>query len=153
MFNLVADVERYPEFVPLLRKARVVGRFDGGYETEQTLALGPLAHSFRTRTQLDRPHSIVVTSDDRSFCLFDVRWSFAPTAERCCRIDFSLECEPRSIWLRPIGDVLVGQMALSMVQAFATRARHLSRDHERLNVRDPRLQTHVPASARSMGES
>ena len=133
MFNLVADVERYPEFIPLLRKATIVGRFDSGYETEQTLALGPLAHCFRTRTQLDRPNSVVVTSDDRSFCLFDIRWLFRPTAERCCHIDFSLKCEPRSIWLRPVGDVLMGQMALTMVQAFATRARTLTSDQDRLD--------------------
>lgn len=152
MFNLVADVERYPEFVPLLRKARIVRRFDGGYETEQTLALGPLAHCFRTRTRLDRPHSVVVTSDDRSFCLFDVRWSFTPKAERRCHIDFSLRCEPRSVWLRPVGDVLVGQMALTMVQAFATRARTLAREHDHLTGRDPRLPTHAPASVRPMGE-
>ena len=133
MFNLVADVERYPEFVPLLRKAKIVGRFDSGYETEQTLALGPLAHCFRTRTRLDRPHSVVVTSEDRSFCVFDIRWSFTPTSERCCHIDFSLKCEPRSIWLRPVGDVLVGQMALTMVHAFATRAWTLDRVQDRLN--------------------
>jgi len=133
MFNLVADVERYPEFVPLLREATIVGRFDSGYETEQTLALGVLAHRFRTRTQLDRPRSVVVTSADRSFCLFDIRWSFTPTAERCCRTDFSLNCEFRSILLGPIGGVLVGQMALTMVNAFAMRARKVAGDQDRLN--------------------
>lgn len=152
MFNLVADVERYPEFIPLLRRARIVGRFDSGYETEQTLALGPLAHCFRTRTQLNRPHSVVVTSEDRSFCLFDVRWSFTPRAERCCHIDFSLKCEPRSIWLRPIGDVLVGQMALTMVHAFATRARALARDQDHLDGCAPQFPAHAPASVRSMGD-
>ena len=82
MFNLVADVERYPEFVPLLREATIVGRFDSGYETEQTLALGPLAHRFRSRTQLDRPRSVVVTSEDRSFCLLDIRWFFTPMSTK-----------------------------------------------------------------------
>ncbi len=103
MFDLVADVERYPEFLPLMRKATIVRRHASGYETEQTLALGPLSHRFRTRTELDMPRSIVVTSADRAFRRFDIRWSFTPTSEGCCRIDFTLDCEVRSIWLKPLG--------------------------------------------------
>lgn len=133
MFNLVADVERYPEFLPLLRNATIVRRFDGGYETEQTLALGPLSHRFRTHTVLDRPRSIVVTSADRSFRRFDIRWSFAPASEGRCRIDFTLDCEVRSIWLRPVSDVLVAQMAFTMVNAFAARARRVASDSDRFN--------------------
>ena len=40
MFDLVADVERYPEFLPLMRKARMVRCDASAYETQQTLALG-----------------------------------------------------------------------------------------------------------------
>ncbi len=55
MFDLVADVERYPEFLPLMREATVISRCAGGYETEQVLALGLLAYRFRTRTTLNPP--------------------------------------------------------------------------------------------------
>ena len=37
-FEFVADVERYPEFLPLMRRARIVSRHAQGYETEQSLA-------------------------------------------------------------------------------------------------------------------
>lgn len=133
MFDLVADVERYPEFLPLMREARIVGHFDGGYETEQTLALGPLTHRFRTRTQLDRPRSIVVTSDDGIFCLFDIRWLLTRTAARRCCVDLVLNCEFRSMLLQSLGDLLVGQMALTMVNAFSMRAREQSDDQDRLS--------------------
>ena len=53
LFDIVADVERYPEFLPLMRAARIVRRYPKAYETEQTLALGLLLHRFRTRTELD----------------------------------------------------------------------------------------------------
>ena len=128
MFDLVADVERYPEFLPLMRKATIVRRHASGYETEQTLALGPLSHRFRTRTELDMPRSIVVTSADRAFHRFDIRWAFTPTSEGCCRIDFALDCEVRSIWLKPLGDVLMTQMASTMVNAFVMRARKMAGD-------------------------
>ncbi|RUQ27941.1 MAG: type II toxin-antitoxin system RatA family toxin [Candidatus Competibacteraceae bacterium] len=125
LFDLVADVERYPEFIPLMREARIIQRYDRGYETEQVLALGLLERRFRTRTELDPPRSIVVTSADRIFRRFDILWSFAPVSEGQCRIDFALDCEVRSIWLKPIGDALVGPMALTMVNAFVQRARKI----------------------------
>ena len=125
LFDLVADVERYPEFLPLMRSAVIVGRGENAYETEQTLALGLLAHRFRTRTELDRPHAIRVTSTDRAFSRFEILWSFSPTPDGQCRVDFALDYEVRSFWLRPLGDVLIAPMALTMVDAFVTRAREL----------------------------
>ena len=138
MFDLVADVERYPEFLPLMRKATVVRRDASAYETEQELALGLLAYRFRTRTELDRPRSITVTSADRSFRRFGIRWSFAPAPEGHCRIDFALDCEVRSFWLKPLGDALVAQVALTMVNAFVTRARKLDADdNQSMSIRPP----------------
>ncbi|MFO1423252.1 MAG: type II toxin-antitoxin system RatA family toxin [Candidatus Competibacteraceae bacterium] len=126
MFNLVADVERYPEFLPLMREARIVHRAADGYETEQVLALGLLAYRFRTHTVLNPPHSILVTSADRGFRRFDIRWSFTPVPEGGCRITFTLDCEIRSIWLKPLGDVWAAQMALTTVNAFIGRAHALN---------------------------
>ena len=127
MFNLVADVEHYPEFLPLMREARIVHRTADAYETEQVLALGLLAYRFRSRTVLNPPHSIAVTSADRSFRHFDIRWSFAPAPEGGCHIAFSLDCEFRSPWLKPLGDVWAAQMALTTVNAFVMRAHALNR--------------------------
>ena len=123
LFDLVADVERYPEFLPLMARAKIVNRGTDAYETEQTLALGLLAHSFRTRTELDRPHAIRVTSADPAFSRFEIQWSFAPTPEGHCRVDFSLDYEVRWFWLKPLGEVLLSPMAQTMVDAFVARAR------------------------------
>lgn len=126
MFDLVADVERYPEFLPLMRRAVIVGRSTNAYETQQTLALGVLEHSFRTRTELDRPHGIRVTSEDRSFSRFEIQWSFAPAPEGRCRVDFTLDYAVRSLWLKPLGEMLIAPMAMTMVDAFVARARKLN---------------------------
>lgn len=125
MFDLVADVERYPEFLPLMRKATIVRRYQNAYETEQVLALGPITHRFKTRTDLDRPNSIVVISNDRSFRCFEIRWSFSPTPEGFCQTDFFINCEVNSLLLKPLGSALMTQMGATMVSAFATRARKL----------------------------
>ena len=119
-------MERYPEFLPLIRKATILRRHESAYETEQVLAMGPLLHRFISRTELERPKSIVVTSADRGFRRFDIRWSFAPTPDGLCQTDFSLDCEVRSLLLQPLATALMGEMATTMVNAFAARARKLA---------------------------
>ena len=126
LFDIVADVERYPEFLPLIDEARIVQRHAGAYETEQRLALGLLMHRFRTRTRLDRPHGITVVSDDRSFCRFDIRWRFSPLGDGHCHVDFALDCETRSLFLTPVIRLLVLPMATTMVGAFEARAHALA---------------------------
>lgn len=137
MFALVADVERYPEFLPLMREATIIHRHASAYETEQVLALGLLAYRFRTRTELNPPNSITVTSSDKNFRRFDIRWSFEPTPEGHCRIHFALDCEVRSFWLKPLGDALMTQTALTMVNAFVARARRLEAKDNALPTRRP----------------
>lgn len=136
IFDIVADVERYPEFVPLIREARVFNRVEDRYETEQSLALGLLTHRFRTRTELVRPHGITVVCDDQAFCRFDIRWQFAPLGEDRCHVDFTLDCEPVSFFLIPVIQLLVLPMATSMVDAFEARVHALAVATERPESRD-----------------
>lgn len=125
LFDIVADVERYPEFLPLIRDARIIRRHETAYETEQSLALGLMRHRFRTRTELDRPRAITVVSSDRSFCRFDIRWAFSPLGDQHCHVDFTLNCETRSIFLMPVIQLLILPMATSMVAAFEARSHAL----------------------------
>jgi len=125
MFDLIADVERYPEFLSLMRQAQIVRRDAHTYETQQTLALGVMIYRFRTRTELNRPHAIRVTSADWAFRRFEIGWSFTPTSEGHCCVDFTLDCEIRALWLNPFNTVLIAQMGATMIDAFATRARQL----------------------------
>ncbi len=125
MFHVVADVERYPEFLPLMRAARIISRTSDTYETEQVIAIGLLSYRFRSHTLLNRPHSITVTSPDTNFRKFAIRWAFALVNVSDCCIDFNLDCEMRSIWFKPLGDMWAAQMALTMVNAFVDRAHSL----------------------------
>lgn len=127
LFDIVADVERYPEFLPLVSSARIVKHHENTYETQQSMALGLLTHRFSTRTELDRPRAITVISEDRSFSRFHIRWNFSALDNGHCQVDFTLDCETRSLLLRPVMQVLIMPMATSMVSAFETRAHALAR--------------------------
>ena len=127
VFDLVADVERYPEFLPLWHNARVTlsPREPDLYITDQTLQLGLLQKNFRTNTRLRRPSAIEVMSQDLLFERFVIRWEFDPLPDDRCMVDFFLHCEARSLLLRPVLDTVLLQAAHAIVGAFERRARSL----------------------------
>src|SRR5437588_2775556 len=94
MFDLVADVERYPEFVPLCRSLKVRKRIAEPEAVEIVIADMTVAYkfvheSFVSRVTLDRPSlDILVEYLEGPFSRMENRWSFHPTGERTCRVDF-----------------------------------------------------------------
>ena len=122
VFALVADVERYPEFLPLWREAEIVQRWEGGYETLQAIGLGPIRERFRTRTTLTPPERIEVQSSDPLFRIFFIRWDFS-NVPRGTRIAIALQWEVESLRLQRAISFLLPGVARSMVDAFERRAR------------------------------
>jgi coenzyme Q-binding protein COQ10 len=121
LFDLVADVERYPEFLALWRWARVIERDPAGYVTDQEIGLGLICEHFRTRTILDRPRRIEVKSDDPMFRNFLIEWNFAEHEEGCL-VGIHLCWEVRSRLLQGGIDAMLPFTARSMVLAFDRRA-------------------------------
>jgi coenzyme Q-binding protein COQ10 len=124
IFDMVADVERYPDFLPLWREARIYERRTNVYWTEQTVGLGPVRESFRTKTTLQKPLRIEIVSTDDLFANFFISWDFHPVG-RGCRASIALVWEMRSQKMQRAIDLLLSQAARSMVVAFEKRARDL----------------------------
>ena len=112
MFDLVADIERYPEFVPLCRRLRVRSRSLGpdGVEilvADMDVAYKLVSESFATRVTLDRPKlQILVQYIEGPFSHLDNRWSFRPVEECSCDVVFYISYEFRN---RMLG-LLMGSM-------------------------------------------
>jgi len=122
VFDLVADVERYPEFLPLWSDVRVFRRRGTVYYTEQDVGIGPIRQRFHTRTALMRPERIEVTSTDPNFRHFHINWDFAE-APTGCTVHIALRWEVRS-WLLQRGiDMVLAETSRSMVDAFERRAK------------------------------
>ena len=122
IFELVADVERYPEFLPFWRKAHIYRhRGEAIYFTEQEIGLGLLQGYFRTRTELIRPSQIEVTSQDGLFRNFNILWKFGDTAKGC-QVVISLTWEVRSLLMQRAIDFVLPETARKMVDAFENRA-------------------------------
>jgi coenzyme Q-binding protein COQ10 len=127
MFDLVADVERYHEFVPLcLRHAIRSRQRSAGTEilmTDMTVACGIYRESFTSRVTLDRANGcILVESADRPLRQLKTRWTFQSRSDASCDVGFYLQYELASrtlaLLMGPVFDVAFGRF----VQAFERRA-------------------------------
>lgn len=128
LFELVAQVEGYPEFLPLWHSVSVSKdeRNDSEhrvYVTDQVIKLGLLYKRFRTKTTLEPFARINVVSSDPLFRQFKIDWLFTPVNDGACQIDFTLNCEASSVFLRPVFDIALLDTAQSIVSAFEKRAR------------------------------
>jgi coenzyme Q-binding protein COQ10 len=112
MFDLVADVERYPEFVPLCRSLKVRKRIPEpeGVEiviADMTVAYKLISEKFTSRVTLDRPNlQILVEYLEGPFRRMENRWTFRPTGAKSCEVEFFISYEFRS---RMLG-MLLGSM-------------------------------------------
>jgi len=125
-FDLVADVESYPEFLPFWRFAHIYRREGDVYYTDQQVGIGLwMSQRFHSRTTLDRPTDIEVTSNDGLFENFRISWHFESPLEDSCRVEFEMSCDARSPMMSHIIDLMLHEMAQTMVEAFEVRARKL----------------------------
>jgi coenzyme Q-binding protein COQ10 len=125
LFDLVADVERYPEFLHWCLVAHVRKREADIYYTDQVLGVGPLRAEFESKTVLHRPDRIDVTCAGQPFRHFKISWLFNPCPGDRCHVTLRADVEFQSFVL----ERLVGRVASSgiddMVASFEARARQL----------------------------
>ena len=120
MFDLVADVERYPEFVPLCRAMRVLRRTNVDDRevvvAQMTVAYKLIKETFTSRVTLDRPQlRILVKYLNGPFSRMENRWAFHRTGENSCEVEFFLAYEFKSRALA----LLMGAMFEAVFRRFA----------------------------------
>lgn len=125
LFDLAADVERYPEYLRWWIAARIRKREANVYYTDQVLGLGPVRVRFGSRTVLQPPTRIDVTSKDYPFQQFKLSWNFAALAGASCRVSLTAEFELRSSVLQGILDRALPVATADIIAAFETRAHSL----------------------------
>lgn len=127
MFDLAADVERYPEFLPWCIDTRIRGRDGDTIHADMTVGFGLLRETFQTHATFDRPQRIDVRYENGPFRHFDSRWQFTPVGDAACEVDFFIDFEFRSPMLQIVMGGMFGEAVRMMVGAFERRARRLYR--------------------------
>lgn len=125
LFDLVANVERYPEFAPWIIAAHVYRRTADKILTEMIVGKGPLRKRFATVATLRRPDRISVSSHDPMFERFEQRWTFRPSPGGGTDIDYFVDLRLRSALLRTLLGASFASRADAMLSAFIHRAHAL----------------------------
>ncbi len=124
MFDLVADVERYPEFLPWVRGARISQRQGDVFHADLLVGFKMIRERYTSRVALDRPNCIDVTYTYGPFRYLENRWRFAPHPDGC-HIEFFLDFEFKSRFLQRVIGALFNEAVRKMVSSFEDRARDL----------------------------
>jgi coenzyme Q-binding protein COQ10 len=125
LFALVADVERYPEFLPWCLGARIRERNATTITADLLIGFKMVRERFTSKIVLDPPRGIDVSYSEGPFRYLDNHWTFEPQADGGCIIDFYVDFEFRSRMLQKIIGLLFNEAVRRMVAAFETRARQL----------------------------
>jgi coenzyme Q-binding protein COQ10 len=120
MFDLVADVEKYPQFVPLCSGLTVKSRAEKDGRTvlvaDMTVAYKIIRETFTSRVTLDRQGlKILVEYLNGPFKRMQNRWTFYPVEAKICDVEFFIDYEFRSRTLA----VLMGAMFDAAFRRFA----------------------------------
>ena len=125
MFDLVADIERYPEFLPWCVGARITSRQENEIAADLVIGFRMFRERFTSLVKLDRPGlRIDVTYTDGPFRYLNNHWIFERVPGGC-RLDFFVDFEFKSRILQRVIELFFHEAVRRMVAAFEARAKKL----------------------------
>ena len=125
MFDLVADVPRYPEFVPGCVGAHVEVEAPDVVRAGLDIARGPVRTTFTTRNRLERPRRLALELVEGPLRRLEGAWTFVPAEERGTRVGLDLVFALAPSLKGWLLEILIRETMLGLVDAFVRRAEDL----------------------------
>ena len=126
LFDLVADVERYPDFLPWCIGARIRSRQENVLIADLIIGFKGIREKFTSEVTTDQATMrIDVAYRDGPFKYLNNHWIFNAQPDGSCEIDFFVDFEFRSRLLQRIIGLLFNEAVRRMVSAFEARADQL----------------------------
>lgn len=125
MFALVADVARYPEFLPWCSHAKVLQQDELGMTAEIGMSMGALKKAFVTRNTHEGRHKISMRLVKGPFSRLEGHWIFHAVgdgSQRACKVELQLDYGFDSMAIAALIGPIFDRIANSMVDAFIKRA-------------------------------
>lgn len=129
LFDLVAAVDKYPEFLPWCVDARIRRREENLIVADLVIGYRMFRERFTSTVTLNRPGRIDVAYSDGPFRYLNNHWIFIPNGEDSCTIDFFVDFEFHSRVLQLMVERVFGEAVKMMVRAFERRADELYGSH------------------------
>ncbi|MGB5606093.1 MAG: SRPBCC family protein [Gammaproteobacteria bacterium] len=121
MFDLVADIERYPEFLPHWPRATIQRREGNVLHVLQEIDLGIRQLRFESCAVLERPAHLQITSQAAPFRRMQVEWQFTPDGQGSVTT-VTIEIEMQSPLMEVVAGELIGLMMHDVFDRFQRRA-------------------------------
>ena len=122
MYNLVNDVENYPQFLPGCAATELISKTDDELVASLTISKVGVNQTFTTRNKLQFPDRMELSLVDGPFKHFVGIWHFQRLSDDACKVTYNMDFEVSS----RIAGIALGavfkQMATTMVDSFVQRA-------------------------------
>jgi coenzyme Q-binding protein COQ10 len=125
MYTLVADIEKYPEFLPWCKEAVILSRDSVNVVADLIIGYKFFQERFTSQVTLRRPRAIKVHYRSGPLSHLSNAWEFKPHGKRECEVFFEVDFDFKSPLLRAAMNVFFDKALTKMVAAFEQRARFL----------------------------
>ena len=125
LYQIAADVESYPQFIPLCKGIRVLERHEDHWLVDNLYGFGPIRVHFRSTTTFYPPERIEVISTQHPFKKLHVIWSFASLPDGGCRATFAIEEEFRSRVTDNLSQTFQSTIQPNLLARFEARAKKI----------------------------
>jgi len=125
MFDLVADVERYPEFLPWCTAVRIHHRKGNEIMSDMVIGFKMFREKFTTRVLLHPSRRIDVEYTNGPFKYLNNHWIFEPAPDGGCTVDFYIKFEFKSKILQSAIGLVFNEAVQKMISAFESRAKSI----------------------------
>jgi len=125
MFDLVNDIEAYPQFLPWCVASRIIKQEGDIVDAELTISKGGFKKSFSTRNKIDDGGRITVSLLEGPFTSLEGVWNFMPLREDASKIALDLEFEMPSMLANIAFGAVFNQICNTMVTSFTERAKQV----------------------------
>lgn len=125
MFQIVDDIEAYPEFLPWCSGSKILKREDNIVEAELQISKAGFNKSFATRNRSDDHGKLFMTLLDGPFSSLDGVWDFMPLREDASKISLDLEFEMHGKFASLAFGAVFNQICNTMVKSFTDRAKQV----------------------------
>jgi coenzyme Q-binding protein COQ10 len=122
MYDLVVDMDRYPDFIPWLAKSRKYDEQGDQFMSEMTFSFKGMRETFKTRDTIIPGKKITISNISGPFKHLESEWTFSDSPSGGCVIDFFIDFRFKSRLVEMALGPVFGEASKRMVDAFRARA-------------------------------
>ena len=126
LYNIIIDVEAYPDFLPWCLSSRIVKKYDeNNFDAELTVGYKAIDEKYISRIQAEHEKKVISKAISGPFKSLDSSWHFKNINKKQCKVDFMIEYQFKSFFLDKVMGSLFKKATIKMLDAFELRAKNL----------------------------